>query len=143
MHKFNTHFHKIKQIPFILLISFYNSNSISADSYLDKLIIPDFETIAELTTFSSKHNSYEAEEGSNDDLAMTLVIFSWLVQQQYFKDMTDLDIRQQMYKDQMESLEQDMLPFGIIDSGQEEETFTDGTGQGLEVADPDHQRSYF
>jgi len=109
----------------------------------DKLIVPDFETIAELTTFSSKHNSYEAEEGSHDDLAMTLVIFSWLVQQQYFKDMTDLDIRQQMYKDQMESLEQDMLPFGIIDNGQEEESFTDGNGQVWEVADPDHQRSYF
>lgn len=109
----------------------------------DKLIIPDFETIAELTTFSSKHNSYEAEEGSHDDLAMTLVIFSWLVQQQYFKDMTDLDIRKQMYKDQMESLEQDMLPFGIIDNGQEEETFTDKSGQVWEVADPDHQRSYF
>tara|TARA_Y100000593_G_scaffold92915_1_gene186013 strand:+ start:319 stop:1950 length:1632 start_codon:yes stop_codon:yes gene_type:complete len=109
----------------------------------DKLIVPDFETIAELTTFSSKHNSYEAEEGSHDDLAMTLVIFSWLVQQQYFKDMTDLDIRQQMYKDQMEALEQDMLPFGIIDSGQEEETFTDGTGQVWEIADPDHQRNYF
>ena len=109
----------------------------------DKLIIPDFETIAELTTFSSKHNSYEAEEGSHDDLAMTLVIFSWLVQQQYFKDMTDLDIRKQMYKDQMEALEQDMLPFGIIDSGQEEETFTDGTGQVWEVADAEHQRSYF
>ena len=109
----------------------------------DKLIIPDFETIAELTTFSSKHNSYEAEEGSHDDLAMTLVIFSWLVQQQYFKDMTDLDIRKQMYKDQMEALEQDMLPFGIIDSGQEEETFTDGTGQVWEIADAEHQRSYF
>ena len=109
----------------------------------DKLIVPDFETIAELTTFSSKHNSYEAEEGSHDDLAMTLVIFSWLVQQQYFKDMTDLDIRQQMYKDQMEALEQDMLPFGIIDSGQEEETFTDGIGQVWEVADAEHQRSYF
>ena len=109
----------------------------------DKLIVPDFETIAELTTFSSKHNSYEAEEGSHDDLAMTLVIFSWLVQQQYFKDMTDLDIRKQMYKDQMEALEQDMLPFGIIDSGQEEESFTDKGGQLWEVVDPAHQRSYF
>ena len=109
----------------------------------DKLIIPDFETIAELTTFSSKHNSYEAEEGSHDDLAMTLVIFSWLVQQQYFKDMTDLDIRKQMYKDQMEALEQDMLPFGIIDSGQEAESFTDKGGQLWEVVDPAHQRSYF
>ena len=109
----------------------------------DKLIVPDFETIAELTTFSSKHNSFEAEEGHHDDLAMTLVIFSWLVQQQYFKDMTDLDIRKQMYKDQIEALEQDMLPFGIIDSGFEDITFTDDSGQLWEVADEEHQRSYF
>ena len=109
----------------------------------DKLIVPDFETIAELTTFSSKHNSFEAEEGHHDDLAMTLVIFCWLVQQQYFKDMTDLDIRKQMYKDQMEALEQDMLPFGIIDSGFEDTTFTDDSGQLWQVADEEHQRSYF
>ena len=109
----------------------------------DKLIVPDFETIAELTTFSSKHNSFEAEEGHHDDLAMTLVIFCWLVQQQYFKDMTDLDIRKQMYKDQMEALEQDMLPFGIIDSGFEDTTFIDDSGQLWQVADEEHQRSYF
>ena len=107
----------------------------------DKLIVPDFETIAELTTFASKHNSYEAEEGSHDDLAMTLVIFAWLVQQRYFKDITDLDIRQKMYEDFEEQFEQDMLPFGIIDDGLEEETYTDNTGQTWEVSPP--QRSYF
>ena len=99
----------------------------------DKLIVPDFETIAELTTFASKHNSYEAEEGSHDDLAMTLVIFAWLVQQRYFKDMTDLDLRQKMYEDFEEQFEQDMIPFGIIDDGREEETYTDNTGQVWEV----------
>ena len=109
----------------------------------DKLIIPDFDTIAELTTFASKHNSFEAEEGSHDDLAMTLVIFAWTVQQQYFKDMTDLDIRKQIYQDQMDALEQDMIPFGIIDDGKPADTFTDNSGQLWEVADPDHQRSYF
>ena len=109
----------------------------------DKLIIPDFDTIAELTTFASKHNSFEAEEGSHDDLAMTLVIFAWTVQQQYFKDMTDLDIRKQIYQDQMDALEQDMIPFGIIDDGKASDTFTDNTGQLWEVADPEHQRSYF
>ena len=87
----------------------------------DKLIVPDFETIAELTTFASKHNSYEAEEGTHDDLAMTLVIFAWLVQQRYFKDMTDLDLRQKMYEDFEEQFEQDMLPFGIIDDGLDDE----------------------
>jgi hypothetical protein len=107
----------------------------------DKLIIYDFDTLAELTTFASKHNSYEAEEGSHDDLAMTLVIFAWLVQQQYFKDLTDLDIRKQMYKDQMEALEQDMLPFGIIDDGQESESYTDSEGTRWGVVDT--QRNYF
>ena len=107
----------------------------------DKLIVPDFETIAELTTFASKHNSYEAEEGSHDDLAMTLVIFAWLVQQRYFKDMTDLDLRQKMYEDFEEQFEQDMLPFGIIDDGLEEESYTDNTGQLWEVSPS--QRSYF
>ena len=106
----------------------------------DKLIIPDFDTIAELTTFASKHNSYEAEEGSHDDLAMTLVIFAWLVQQRYFKDMRDLDLRQKMYEDYEKQFEQDMLPFGIIDDGREEETYTDSSGQVWEVAD--HQRNY-
>jgi hypothetical protein len=107
----------------------------------DKLIIPDFETIAELTTFASKHDSYEAEEGTHDDLAMTLVIFAWLVQQRYFKDMTDLDLRQKMYEDFEEQFEQDMLPFGIIDDGREEDTYTDNTGQLWEVSPS--QRSYF
>ena len=108
----------------------------------DKLIIPDFDTIAELTTFASKYNSYEAEEGHHDDLAMGLVVFAWLVQQQYFKDMTDLDIRQQMYKDQMKSMEEDMLPFGIIDDGRSDNTFTDSEGTTWQVVE-DWQRNYF
>ena len=107
----------------------------------DKLIVPDFETIAELTTFASRHNSFEAEEGAHDDLAMTLVIFAWLVQQRYFKDITNLDLRQKMYEEFEEQFEQDMLPFGIIDDGREEDTYTDNTGQTWEVSPP--QRSYF
>jgi hypothetical protein len=45
----------------------------------DKLIFNDYEIISELTTFIQKHNSFEAEEGCNDDLAMCLVIYAWLV----------------------------------------------------------------
>ena len=62
-----------------------------------KLITCDYEVISELTTFAQKHNSFEAEEGCNDDLAMCLVIFAWLVQQEYFKEMTDNDIRKRIY----------------------------------------------
>ena len=42
----------------------------------DKLLTCDYEIISELTTFAQKHNSFEAEEGCNDDLAMCLVILS-------------------------------------------------------------------
>jgi len=94
----------------------------------EQLIISDFETIKELTTFALTNNTYQAEEGSHDDLAMTLVIFGWLVQQRYFKEMTNMDIRKKMWEEQMETLEQDMLPFGIIDDGQEAESFQDDTG---------------
>ena len=108
----------------------------------DNLIIDDFDTISELTTFIGKSTSWEADDGCNDDLVMTCVLFSWLVQQQYFKDMTDLDIRQQMYKDQMKSMEEDMLPFGIIDDGRSDGTFTDNEGTTWQVVE-DWQRNYF
>ena len=107
----------------------------------DKLIISDFDTISELTTFAVKHNSYEAEEGSNDDLAMTLVIFSWLVQQRYFKDLTNLDIRKKLADEQMRALEEDLLPFGIIDDGRDVQTFTDNSGTTWTV--DESSREYF
>ena len=94
----------------------------------DQLIIPDFNTIKELTTFALQNNTYQAEDGAHDDLAMTLVIFGWLVQQRYFKELTNMDIRKKMWEEQMETLEQDMLPFGIIDDGQEPESFKDDKG---------------
>ena len=99
----------------------------------DQLLIPDFESIKELTTFALTNNTYQAEEGAHDDLAMTLVIFSWLVQQRYFKELTNMDIRKKMWEDQMETLEQDMLPFGIIDDGMEQETVVDTSGQTWNV----------
>ena len=99
----------------------------------DQLIIPDFESIKELTTFALQNNTYQAEEGAHDDIAMTLVIFAWLVQQRYFKELTNMDIRKKMWEDQMETLEQDMLPFGLIDDGREPETIIDDSGQTWEV----------
>jgi len=95
----------------------------------DKLIINDYDTISELTTFIQKHNSFEAEEGCNDDLAMCLVIFSWLVAQDYFKEMTDNDVRKRIYEDQKNQIEQDMSPFGFISDGVNEMTsFVDQDG---------------
>ena len=95
----------------------------------DKLIIPDYETIAELTTFISKRDSFEAEEGCHDDLAMCLVIFCWLAVQDYFKEMTDNDVRQRIYDEQKNQIEQDMAPFGFISDGlEDQESFVDESG---------------
>ena len=109
----------------------------------EQLIISDFETIKELTTFALTNNTYQAEEGAHDDLAMTLVIFGWLVQQRYFKEMTNMDIRKKMWEEQMETLEQDMLPFGLIDDGMEQETFVDNEGQKWDVVEDSAQRVYY
>lgn len=66
----------------------------------DKLIFNDLDIISELTTFIQKRNSFEAEEGAHDDLAMCLVIYAWLVQSDYFKELTDQDVRKRLYEDQ-------------------------------------------
>ena len=94
----------------------------------DKLIFNDYEIISELTTFISKSNSFEAEEGCNDDLAMCLVIYAWLVAQDYFKELTDQDVRKRLYEEQKNQIEQDMAPFGFMNDGLDEGTFVDNEG---------------
>jgi hypothetical protein len=94
----------------------------------EKIIFNDYDIISELTTFIQKHNSFEAEEGCNDDLAMCLVIYAWLVQQEYFKELTDQDVRKRIYEDQRDQIEQDMSPFGFIVDGTEDESFVDKDG---------------
>ena len=94
----------------------------------DKLLVKDYNIVSELTTFIQNKQSFEADEGYNDDLVMCLVIFGWLVQQEYFKEMTDQDIRRRIYEDQKNAIEQDMAPFGFIDDGLEDETIVDNTG---------------
>ena len=101
----------------------------------DKLLIPDYDTIAELTTFIVKGQSFAAEDGCNDDLAMCLVIFGWMAMQPYFKEMHDNDVRQRIYDDQRESIEQDMAPFGFVDDGLGEEYFADAQGDVWQVAE--------
>ena len=94
----------------------------------DKLVTNDYEIISELTTFIQKGRSFEAEEGCNDDLAMCLVIFSWLVAQDYFKEMTNNDVRKKIYEEQKNQIEQDMAPFGFISDGLDNNSFIDKDG---------------
>jgi len=83
----------------------------------DKLIVNDEDTIMELTTFSAHKQSFAAEEGNNDDLVMTLVNFGWLTAQKYFKESVNTDIRKTLQEEQLQIMDQDLVPFGIIDNG--------------------------
>ena len=94
----------------------------------DKLIFNDYEILSELTTFIQKNNSFEAEDGCNDDLAMCLVIYAWLVQCDYFKELTDQDVRKRLYEEQKNQIEQDMAPFGFMNDGMDDESFVDDNG---------------
>ena len=94
-----------------------------------KILTVDYDIISELTTFVQRKQSFEAEEGCNDDLAMCLVIFAWLVAQDYFKEMTDQDVRKKIYEEQKNQIEQDMAPFGFLSDGiTDEGTFVDSEG---------------
>ena len=83
----------------------------------DKIIIEDFEIINELSTFIIKGNHFEAEVGSNDDLVMCIVLMSWAMDQKYFKELTDVNIRANMMKEQQKQIDNEMAPFGFIDDG--------------------------
>ena len=109
----------------------------------DKIVTNDYDIIAELTTFVQKKQSWEAEDGCHDDLAMCLVIFAWLVAQDYFKEMTDTDVRKRIYEEQKNQIEQDMAPFGfILDGVDDDDEFVDGNGDRWMKADEYGDRSY-
>jgi len=83
-----------------------------------QLIINDFETIQELSRFSKKGSSYEAEPGSHDDLVMNLVVFAWLTSQSYFKEITDINTLSKLRQKTEEQIDDDLLPFGFINTGE-------------------------
>lgn len=90
-----------------------------------QLIINDHDTIYELSRFSRKGNSYEAESGCNDDLAMGLVLFAWLSDQQYFKELTNINTLMKLRDKTDEDIENDLVPFGFMDDGHRPEDVID------------------
>lgn len=82
-----------------------------------QLIINDHQTIFELSRFSKKGHSYEAETGCNDDLVMGLVLFAWMSDQQYFKDLTDINTLMKLREKTEEEMESELTPFGFVDTG--------------------------
>ena len=108
----------------------------------DKLAFCDFDILRELTTFIQRKQCWEADDGYHDDLVMCLVLFSWLVMQEYFKEMTDMDVRRRIYEEQRNQIEQDMAPFGFIDDGQGDDTYLDAEGDLWNYGDKQEEVSY-
>ena len=94
-----------------------------------KLIINDADTISEISTFIEKRNSYSADEGYHDDLVMPLVLFSWLTTNSYFKELTNINIRKELYEARIKMIEEEVTPFGFINNGDEENQLVDAGGQ--------------
>ena len=106
----------------------------------DKLMIEDYDIINELASFVSKKGSFEAETGHHDDLIMTLVLFAWATSQNYFKDLTDIDMREKLYEEKIKSLEEDMVPFGFIQNADEDDIEVDSNGDMWRRIDDDDIR---
>jgi hypothetical protein len=94
----------------------------------DKILIEDYRIIQELVTFINRKTTYEADTGYNDDLVMCLVLFSWLSSQEYFKDLTNLDMRKNLFTDKIKQLEEEVVPFGFIDSMENRDMEVDSSG---------------
>ena len=90
-----------------------------------KLVFQDFGIISELSTFINKKNSYEADEGANDDLVMCLVLFSWMTNQSFFVDLCNLDIKEKLYREQMRQIEAELLPMPLMNDGLENTQFVE------------------
>lgn len=86
-----------------------------------KLLITDADTISEISTFIQVKDSYAADDGYHDDLVMPLVLFSWLTTNPYFKELNDVNIREAMYQARIKQIEEDVVPFGFVFNGTEED----------------------
>jgi Terminase large subunit, T4likevirus-type, N-terminal/Terminase RNaseH-like domain len=101
----------------------------------DKLVINDFDTYSELTTFVADKNSFKAEPDANDDLVMSLVIFAWVATQKYFREIVTHDLRKQLQLESMNQFDEDVLPAPIIDDGVHDHPFDMIGGDLWEKAD--------
>jgi hypothetical protein len=107
-----------------------------------KLHIIDADTILELSTFVATGASYEASDGNHDDLVMNFVMMGWFATTPFFTDMADVDVKALMFAERARQIEDDLVPFGIIDDGMHdleinEPVFGMGDAWSLARADDD------
>ena len=86
-----------------------------------KFLIWDADCISELSTFVERSGTFASDERYHDDLAMCMVLFAWLSTQMFFKDLTDVNIREGLYNSQTRMIQNDLTPFGFIEDGSEPE----------------------
>lgn len=104
----------VKMSPMVKRIGCTNLKSLIEN---DKLIVNDFETISELTSFISDGTTWHAEEGKTDDIVMSMAIFAWATTQKHFREIVSHDLRKQMQFEKFRQIEEEMVPAPIIDNG--------------------------
>jgi hypothetical protein len=109
----------------------------------DKLVINDFDVISELTTFVAGRSSFEAEEGTNDDLVMTYVLFAWLTTQRFFKEVVAHDIRKQLQLEQFSQVDEELLPIGEVNNGLDTPFYVEGGDVWVTGSESDIYGNYF
>ena len=86
----------------------------------NKLKVVDEQSILEISTFEAKGQTFEASTGNNDDLVMNLVMFGYFISSAYFSNMTDINIKEMIFKQKLQAMEDDIVPFGFIDDGSDQ-----------------------
>ena len=97
-----------------------------------KLSIVDANTIMEMSTFEARGNSFQASGSNHDDLVMNLVMFAWFATTDIFAGLTDIDMKNMLYQEQLQAIQDDLIPFGFIrdnTNADEPEVEVDSTGQ--------------
>ena len=113
----------VKMSPMVKRIGCYNLKTLVESN---KLLTNDFDSISELSSFISDGSSWAAEEGKTDDLVMTMVLFSWLSTQKYFKDLVNHDLRKQLQLEKLNQIDDEMIPAPVIDDGLDVPFILDG-----------------
>jgi len=83
----------------------------------NKLEIVDEDTIMEISTFTARGSSYEASDGNHDDIVMNLVMFGYFAGTTAFQELTDINIRDLMFQQRMQEIDNDILDWGFVDDG--------------------------
>jgi hypothetical protein len=109
----------------------------------DKLLLEDFDTINEISTFVAKGKSFQADDGQHDDMAMTLVLFAWLSSQEYFKDLCGVDIKKELFDYKIKEMEDNLVPFGFMNDGMEDESVMRDADGDIWISEDDDDFNMF